>query len=232
MVPSVVGRLSRGVPLACNIVPPSLLIIRPKVALVTPTAKEPTVSVALAPLTATAISFPVFLKPKSPFNVTKSSSVASKPLTTMAVVLLATITGAVIGPMVMLVFTSAPVLLYVTVTLSALMLPKFVGRLRTGVPVACKAMVPFDFTIRPSIAALTPTLTLPAVNAAEAPLAATAKSPPDVFWKPKSPVSVTKFVIVALKPITETAVVLFSTTTGAESVPTVAIVLTSAPVLL
>ena len=188
-------------------------------------------SVALAPLTATAISFPVFLKPKSPFNVTKSSSVASKPLTTMAVVLLATITGAVIGPMVMLVFTSAPVLLYVTVTLSALMLPKFVGRLRTGVPVACKAMLPPDFTINPSVALVTPTSTLPAVSVAETPLAATAKSFP-VFLNPKSPVNVTKFVIVAFKPITAIAVVLLATTIGAVMIPTVAVVLTSAPVLL
>ena len=96
---------------------------------------------------------------------------------------------------------------------------------------ACKAMLPPDFTINPSVALVTPTSTLPAVSVAETPLAATAKSFP-VFLNPKSPVNVTKFVIVAFKPITAIAVVLLATTIGAVMIPTVAVVLTSAPVLL
>ena len=228
-------RFMANAPLACNARVPSALMSIPRVAALTPMNSElPAVRVALAPVAATMMSPPaVFWKPKFPLMVTKLTMVALKPVVEIAVTPLATLIVAVTAPTVTLVFTSAPVLLYFTVTFVAVALAKLLPRFIPKAPDASRAIVLFDLMIMPMVALLTPIWMIdPAVNWALAPVAASTMSPPLVFWNPKLPLIVTNWLIVATKPVALIAVVLFTTFTGAVTEPTLSMVLTSAPVLL
>ena len=106
-----VGRVSTGVPEACNCTPPWAGSITANSAPVTPTSTPPAVSSALAPWATTWMSLPVFENPKSPFSVTNPPNDASNPIATTAAVLASTFNGALTAPTVTRVSTASAVLL-------------------------------------------------------------------------------------------------------------------------
>ena len=95
-----------GVPETCRASVPLDLIKAPTDASRTPTSKDPTFRLALAPVTTMLRSSPRFWKPKSPDNRTDPPITASKPFTTTAMVLPGTSIGAVTDPTVSDCFTA------------------------------------------------------------------------------------------------------------------------------
>ena len=87
-------------PATCSASVPSGLIKAPSEASRTPTSKDPTFRLALAPDTTMLRSAPRFWNPKSPDNRTEPPITASKPFTTTAVVRPGTSIVAVSAPTV------------------------------------------------------------------------------------------------------------------------------------
>ena len=92
----VVGRVSTGVPEACNCTPPLTVSHRANSALVTPTSTPPAVNSALAPWATTWMSSPCFRKPKLPASLTKPPNWALIPSINTAVVLSTAFSAALI----------------------------------------------------------------------------------------------------------------------------------------